>query len=158
MTDEPAQEPDETPVPDEEPVLDEEPVTQPVLPVLDPQQSAQDTIVGVSNSAVGAQEETGDEEDTGNEPATPSTYTILINYIFADGKQAAPSWSATVATGSTYTADIDSPVVVGCRGGWPQAALLDDDEEIALDQAIDYYDAVVNADIQCFRINNDIIR
>ena len=35
-----------------------------------------------------------------------------------------------------------------CRGGWPQAALLDDDEEIALDQAIDYYDAVVNADIQ----------
>ena len=35
-----------------------------------------------------------------------------------------------------------------CRGGWPQAALLDDDEEIALDQAIDYYDAMVNADIQ----------
>ena len=44
---------------------------------------------------------------------TPSTYTILINYIFADGKQAAPSWSATVATGSTYTQDIQSPVVVG---------------------------------------------
>lgn len=35
-----------------------------------------------------------------------------------------------------------------CRGGWPQAALLDCDEEVALDQAIDYYDAVVNADIQ----------
>ena len=113
VTDEPAQEPDETPVPDEEPVLEEEPVAQPVLPVLDPQQSAEDTIVGVSNSAVGAQEETGDGEDTGNEPATPSTYTILINYIFADGKQAAPSWSATVATGSTYTQDIQSPVVVG---------------------------------------------
>ena len=113
VTDEPAQEPDETPVPDEEPVLDEEPVIQPVLPVLDPQQSAEDTIVGVSNSAVGVQEETGDEEDTGNVPATPSTYTILINYIFADGKQAAPSWSATVATGSTYTQDIQSPVVVG---------------------------------------------
>lgn len=43
----------------------------------------------------------------------PSTYTILINYIFADGKQAAPSWSATVATGSTYTQNIQSPVVVG---------------------------------------------
>ena len=119
VTDEPAQEPDETPVPDEEPVpeeepvLEEEPVAQPVLPVLDPQQSAEDTIVGVSNSAVGAQEETGDGEDTENEPATPSTYTILINYIFADGKQAAPSWSATVATGSTYTQDIQSPVVVG---------------------------------------------
>lgn len=35
-----------------------------------------------------------------------------------------------------------------CRGGWPQATMLDSDEEVALDQAIDYYDAVVNADIQ----------
>ena len=43
----------------------------------------------------------------------PTTYTILINYQFADGKQATPSWSATVATGSTYTQDIQSPVVVG---------------------------------------------
>lgn len=45
-------------------------------------------------------------------PST-STYTIIINYQFADGTQAAPSWSATVATGSTYTQDITSPVVVG---------------------------------------------
>ena len=45
--------------------------------------------------------------------SVPTTYTILINYQFADGNQAAPSWSATVATGSTYTQDIQSPVVVG---------------------------------------------
>ena len=32
-----------------------------------------------------------------------------------------------------------------CRGGWPQA--IDMREEIALDQAADYYDSVVNADI-----------
>ena len=43
----------------------------------------------------------------------PTTYVILINYKFADGTQAAPSWSATVAAGSTYTQDIPSPVVVG---------------------------------------------
>ena len=48
-----------------------------------------------------------------NDTPTPTTYTILINYQFADGTQAAPSWSATVATGSTYTQDIQSPVVVG---------------------------------------------
>ena len=53
------------------------------------------------------------EEGQADESPAPSTYTILINYIFADGKQAAPSWSATVATGSTYTQDIQSPVVVG---------------------------------------------
>ena len=48
-----------------------------------------------------------------NDTPTPTTYAILINYQFADGTQAAPSWSATVATGSTYTQDIQSPVVVG---------------------------------------------
>lgn len=53
------------------------------------------------------------EEGQTDESPAPSTYTIFINYIFADGKQAAPSWSATVAAGSTYTQDIQSPVVVG---------------------------------------------
>lgn len=41
------------------------------------------------------------------------TYTIIINYVFADGERAANPWSATVATGSTYVQDITSPVVVG---------------------------------------------
>ena len=44
---------------------------------------------------------------------TPTTYTILINYVFADDTQAAPSWSATIAAGSTYTQDIQSPAVLG---------------------------------------------
>ena len=46
---------------------------------------------------------------------TPTTYTIIINYQFADGTQAAPSWSAQVATGKTFTQDIQSPVVVGYK-------------------------------------------
>ena len=33
-----------------------------------------------------------------------------------------------------------------CRGGWPLATTID--EDVALDQAFDYYDAVVNSDIQ----------
>jgi hypothetical protein len=33
-----------------------------------------------------------------------------------------------------------------CRGGWPLATTIE--EDIALDQAFDYYDAVVNSDIQ----------
>ena len=56
------------------------------------------------------------ENDTpAGETPEPTTYTILINYVFEDGTQAAPSWSATVATGSTYTQDIQSPVVVGYK-------------------------------------------
>lgn len=71
-------------------------------------------------------------------------------------------WESGDSNGKVSLKDLfDSPISVAaenehdlkkiaylvCRGGWPQAALLDD-EEIALDQANDYYDAVVNSDIQ----------
>ncbi len=56
-----------------------------------------------------------ENDPTESNTTAPSltTYTILIKYQFADGTQAANPWSATVATGSTYTQDIQSPVVVG---------------------------------------------
>lgn len=41
--------------------------------------------------------------------------------------------------------DLDRLAFLTCRGGWPQA--IDMSDEIALDQAVDYYDAVVNSDI-----------
>lgn len=41
--------------------------------------------------------------------------------------------------------DIDRLAFLVCRGGWPQAVNMRD--EIALDQAMDYYDAVVRSDI-----------
>ena len=42
------------------------------------------------------------------------TYTIIIEYKFADGTPAANPWSATVAAdGTTYTQDVTSPTVVG---------------------------------------------
>ena len=40
---------------------------------------------------------------------------------------------------------IDRLAFLVCRGGWPQA--VDMRDEIALDQAMDYYDAVVHVDI-----------
>ncbi len=55
---------------------------------------------------------TAPNEDPEDEPA-PSTYVITIKYQFADGTQAANSWTATVATGSTYTQDVASPAIVG---------------------------------------------
>lgn len=41
--------------------------------------------------------------------------------------------------------DLDRLAFLICRGGWPQAVNMRD--ELALDQAIDYYDAVVHSDI-----------
>lgn len=42
--------------------------------------------------------------------------------------------------------DLKQLAFLTCRGGWPQATLLTG--ELALDQAIDYYEAVTNMDIQ----------
>lgn len=42
--------------------------------------------------------------------------------------------------------DLNLLAFLTCRGGWPQATLLSG--ELALDQAIDYYEAVTNTDIQ----------
>ena len=46
----------------------------------------------------------------------------------------------------TNNLDLQSMAYLTCRGGWPQASLLDGD--LALDQAFDYVDAVMNYDIQ----------
>ena len=46
--------------------------------------------------------------------------------------------------GNSYM-DIDKLTYLICRGGWPKA--IDLDKDIALDQAFDYFDAVINTDI-----------
>ena len=46
--------------------------------------------------------------------------------------------------------DIDNLAFLICRGGWPGA--IDMEKEIALDQAFDYFDAIVNTDIS--RVDN----
>ncbi len=48
-----------------------------------------------------------------SEKVTTQNFSIVINYVFADGKQAANPWSATLAAGSDYAATIVSPTIVG---------------------------------------------
>ncbi|MGN0851578.1 MAG: ATP-binding protein [Candidatus Ornithospirochaeta sp.] len=52
--------------------------------------------------------------------------------------------------GGCSNLSIDRLAFLVCRGGWPQS--VDMREEIALDQAFDYYDAVVRSDIN--RVDN----
>lgn len=40
-------------------------------------------------------------------------HTVVINYVFENGKQAAPSWTATLAEGSSLEQTVTSPTVVG---------------------------------------------
>lgn len=80
----------------------------------------------------------------------PTTYTILINYQFADGTQAAPSWSAQVATGSTYTQDIQSPVVVGYT---PSEAVVHVNTSEAKTYTVTYHAAEVDFTVKHYRQN-----
>ena len=42
-------------------------------------------------------------------------HTVVINYVFTNGKQAAPSWTATLAEGSNLEQTVTSPTVVGYK-------------------------------------------
>lgn len=64
-----------------------------------------------------------------------STGEVSLRALF-EGKQEADGESHVT---------IDRLAFLVCRGGWPQAIGMRD--EIALDQAMDYYDAVVHSDI-----------
>lgn len=49
-------------------------------------------------------------------------HTVIINYVFTNGKQAAPSWTATLAEGSSLEQTVTSPTVVGYK---PDQATVD---------------------------------
>ena len=88
--------------------------------------------------------------DNGGEEPEPqiSTYTILINYQFEDGKQAANPWSATVAAGSTYTQTIASPVVVGYE---PDQAAVEVNASAETTYTVTYAPAEVEFTVKYFQ-------
>lgn len=69
-----------------------------------------------------------------------STGTVSLNDIFAGNLD---------ITG-TSSIDFEYLAFLMCRGGWPKA--LDCSERVALEQAFDYFDGVVNSDIS--RVDN----
>lgn len=54
-------------------------------------------------------------------------------------------FNSTKEVNGTNKADLDAIAFWICRGGWPKA--IDQPDDIALQQAVDYYDAVVTSDI-----------
>ena len=95
-------------------------------------------------------------DDGGEEPEPQiSTYTILIKYQFADGRQAANPWSATVAAGSTYTQTITSPVVVGYTPDKPTVEVNASEETTYI---VTYQPAVVEFTVKHYQqnVHNDL--
>lgn len=74
---------------------------------------ANDPAEGDENPVAPAEEGQTDESPAPSEAPVLENRVITINYVFANGEQAAPSWTATIAKGSNYKAEIASPQVVG---------------------------------------------
>ena len=64
-----------------------------------------------------------------------SNGSVSLKKLFEDEEQ-----------GGTSESDLDKLSFLVCRGGWPQSLRMR--EEVALDQAFDYVDAIANRDIQ----------
>lgn len=101
-------------------------------------------------SAPAAQDAVPADDTHADDAPELGTYTIIINYVFEDGEQAANPWSATVATGSTYVQDITSPVVVGYA---PDQAVFHVDAAAATTYTVTYRPAEVGFTVKHFLQN-----
>ena len=85
----------------------------------------------------------------------PETCTIEIKYEFANGTQAAPSWTATVAKGSDYSATITSPAVVGYEPKPSDNSITIDETNIQdnITRIVYYYPALVDFTVKYYQQN-----
>ena len=87
-----------------------------------------------------------------NDAPEYGTYTIIINYKFEDGRQAANPWSATVADGTTYTQDVTSPTVVGYT---PDPSVVHVDSSKETEYTVTYKPAEVEFTVKHYQQNVD---
>ncbi len=91
--------------------------------------------------------------------ATPNTYYITIEYVYGDeenaGKQAANPWTATLAAGSSYSATVVSPAIVGYAPD--QGTFTVDVKNIARNETykVYYYPSEVNYTVRHHKQNAD---
>lgn len=103
--------------------------------------------------------DTNDPAETDAPAATPDTYYITINYVYGDeenaGKQAANPWTANIAAGSSYSATVVSPAIVGYAPD--QATFTVDEKNIDrnVTYTVYYYPSKVNYTVCHYQQNTD---
>ena len=108
-----------------------------------------------AKTATPATPQADDEITAANDGEENSTYSIIINYVFANGGQAANPWTATVAKGSSYKQDVKSPTVVGYA---PDSATVNVDvTDIQADKTytVTYTPAEVEYTVKHYQQNTD---
>lgn len=97
----------------------------------------------------------GDGQETTQDGEKKETYSIMINYVFADGSQAANPWTATIAKGSSYKTDITSPTVVGYTPDQTVVNIDVTDIQQNVTYTVTYYPAEVNFTVRHYQQNVD---
>ncbi len=105
-----------------------------------------------------AEEAPGLEEAEGSDAASPAmalpapqgddpelkNYVVEVKYQFEDGKQAATSWTATVAAGSSLNTVVTSPVIQGYKADKPEVKFDLTDIRANVTEVVTYKPAMVN--------------
>lgn len=89
-----------------------------------------------------------------SEGETQGTKTIIINYVFQNGEQAANPWTATLPENDTMTRDVESPVVIGYE---PNFEVVHVDSSTQITYEVVYSPTYVNFTVKHYlqNISND---
>lgn len=97
----------------------------------------------------------GDGQEAAQDGEEKDSYSIVINYVFADGSQAANPWTATIAKGSSYKTDITSPTVVGYTPDQTVVSIDVTDIQQNVTYIVTYKPALVNFTVKHYQQNVD---
>lgn len=92
---------------------------------------------------------------TASEDEVKETIVVTINYLFEDGTQAAPTWTATVPKDEPYVHDVSSPEVVGYKPAEGYETVHVDTSEGVYNYTVYYYPAQVNFTVKHYKQNVD---
>lgn len=88
-------------------------------------------------------------------PGTLENCSIEIKYVFADGSQAANSWTASIAKGSSYMRDITSPTVLGYTPNQAVVSINVTNIQQDVTYTVTYSPAEVNFTVKRYQQNVD---
>ena len=95
------------------------------------------------------------DAEAADAPVVPVNYSIVINYVFTDGSQAANPWTGSIGAGMSYKQEVTSPTVVGYTPD--QASVTVDITSADKDYTytVTYSPAVVNFKVEHWQQNTD---
>lgn len=84
---------------------------------------------------------------------TPTNHSVIINYVFTDGTQAANPWTATIAKGSSINQPVTSPTVLGYAPDQAEVVVNVTDIQKNETYTVTYYPAEVEFTVKHYRQN-----